>query len=259
MEEQSQGTETAVITKESTKNDNDNNIKQKQRFTIYNQDAEDFLKQQPPDSIDCIFTSPDPITSWAELMKILEILGFWCSKVLKPTGSMWVHMEDRYTDKGSLARWPALFSIEMIQRGWILRAERIWHSPVAGQNFYNDGLIIDNNRLILDHCYVFHFTWSRHDYYNSFADFGGQPCSIFTEKQEDMPANNYEVAFSLELVKQSLLMSCPNGGTVMDPFSGSGTTGAVALSMKDRNYTFIGVEKDATRVIHSTERLQKIV
>lgn len=229
-------------------------------WQIIQEDSADALQKMDDKSVDCIFTSPNPIRNLPEYYMIVSILGGLSKRVLKPNGSMWVHMEDAFNKEGSLMRWPAKFSMEMVSEYyWILRGERIWHAPVKDQNYYNEGRVIDNNRLILDHSYVFHFTTSRHDYYNSFADFGGQPCSIFTEKQRKLGPDEYATAFSTELVKQSLLMSCPQGGTVLDPFLGSGTTGAVALAMKDREYSFIGIEKDPKKVEHTTTRLENIV
>lgn len=229
-------------------------------WQIIQEDSADALQKMDDKSVDCIFTSPNPIRNLPEYYMIVSILGGLSKRVLKPNGSMWVHMEDAFNKEGSLMRWPAKFSMEMVSEYyWILRGERIWHAPVKDQNYYNEGRVIDNNRLILDHSYVFHFTTSRHDYYNSFADFGGQPCSIFTEKQRKLGPDEYATAFSTELVKQSLLMSCPQGGTVLDPFLGSGTTGAVALAMKDKEYSFIGIEKDAKKVEHTTTRLENIV
>ena len=233
-------------------------IEEESKFKILEGDAYKRLNDIPSGTVDCIFTSPDPIRVYAEFLSISLILGLACRRILKPTGSMWVHMEDAFNERGSLMRWPAKFSMEMISEyDWILRGERIWHAPVRDQNFYNEGRVIDNNRLILDHSYCFHFTNARYGYYNSFDDFGGQPCSIFTEKQRTLGPDEYATAFSMELVKQCLLMSCPQGGKVMDPFMGSGTTGAVALAMKDREYTFIGIEKDERKVFATTERLKK--
>lgn len=231
-----------------------------ERISLHHSDSKEFLKkQQPANSVDVIFTSPNPIRTYADFLDIILILGQECRRVLKPTGSMWVHMEDAYNDKGSLMRWPAKFSMEMVtEYDWVLRTERIWHAPVGDQNFYNEGRVIDNNRLILDHSYCFHFTNCRYGYYNSFDDFGGQPCSIFTEKQRVLGPDEYASAFSMELVKQSLLMSCPKGGTVMDPFMGSGTTGVVTLGMKDRGYKFIGIEKDERRATVTTQRLRNV-
>lgn len=236
------------------------------RFAIHNADSEDFLReQQPANSVDVIFTSPDPVRTYEQFIKTLLILGLQCRRVLKPTGSMWVHMEDAFNEQGSLMRWPAKFSTEMISEyDWILRAERIWHLPVGDQGWFNEGKYVDNNRLILDHSYIYHFTQARYGYYNTFEDFqdskGRRPCqicSIFTEKHLPVEPGHRGTYFSMELVKQSLLMTCPNGGTVMDPFCGTGTTGGVALSMTDKNYTFVGIEKDAQKTALIIDRLTK--
>ena len=53
-------------------------------------------------SIDCIFTSPNPIHNSEEYIETFKILAIECQRVLKPTGSMWVHMEDRFNEQGSL-------------------------------------------------------------------------------------------------------------------------------------------------------------
>lgn len=231
-----------------------------ERFHIHTGDSRDVLQNMYANSVDCIFTSPDPIRTRTQYNIVSSILGELCKRVLKPNGSMWVHMEDAFNEQGSLMRWPARFSMEMVSEYyWILRGERIWHAPVKDQDFYNEGKVIDNNRLLLDHSYIFHFTTGRYDYYNSFEDFGGQPCSIFTDKQRTLGPDEYATAFSMELVKQSLLMSCPQGGTILDPFLGSGTTGAVALAMTDRKYTFIGIESDQRKIAPTTSRLERIV
>ena len=211
----------------------------------------------PTNSVDCIFTSPSPIRKYSEFEAILEILGELCPRVLKPMGSMWVHMEDCYSDRGTLMQYPHQFSIKMVNHyKWLLRAQRIWHAPVKDQNFYNDGRIIDNNRLIMDHSYIFHFTTARYGYYNNFDELGGQPCSIFTEKQYMPPPGEWSTGFSSELIRQSLVMSCPEGGTVLDPFCGTGSTGAVTLRL---GRSFIGIENDETKITPTIERLSKIL
>jgi DNA modification methylase len=138
---------------------------------------------------------------------------------------------------------------------WILRAERIWHIPVGDSDYFNEGKIVDNNRLILDHCYVFHFTQARYGYYNSFEYLKGQPCSIFTDKLEKLDPNGFETGFSKELMKQSLLMSCPPEGKVLDPFCGSGSTGVTALSL---GMSFLGIEIDETKISKIEQRLGKV-
>lgn len=231
-----------------------------ERFELHQSDSKEFLKQYPANSVDVIFTSPNPIRTYSDYLEVMLILGQECKRILKPTGNMWVHMEDAFNEEGSLMRWPAKFSCEMVATyDWIMRGERIWHLPVGDMGYFNEGKKVDNNRLVLDHAYVYHFTNSRYGYYNNFTDFEGQPCSIFTERRSKIQGTEeYEPGFSAELVKQSLLMSCPDDGTVMDPFCGWGTTGLVALLMRDKRYKFVGIDIDGYRLITAHERLSNV-
>ena len=230
-------------------------------WTIIEGDSSNKLHDLETHSVDCIFTSPNPIRTYPDFIEILHILGEECKRVLKPEGSMWVHMEDSFNDRGSLMRWPANFTVQMVgSYDWIMRAERISHLPVGDMGFFNEGKKVDNNRLILDHCYLFHFTKKRYGYFNNFVDFNGQPCSIFTERRPLKPGTEeYEPGFPAELVKQSLLISCPDNGKILDPFSGWGTTGVVAMLMRDKQYSFIGIEIDTDRVITSKKRLAEVM
>jgi site-specific DNA-methyltransferase (adenine-specific) len=45
------------------------------------------------------------------------------------------------------------------------------------------------------------------------------------------------------LVERCLMASCPDGGLVLDPFMGSGTTGVAAIRC-DRSFGFIGIERE---------------
>lgn len=62
--------------------------------------------------------------------------------------------------------------------------------------------------------------------------------------------------FPKELVEPCVLAGCPEGGIVLDPFNGSGTTGIVALS-NNRNY--IGVELNPEYVEITKRRIDKEV
>jgi len=59
-----------------------------------------------------------------------------------------------------------------------------------------------------------------------------------------------------KLIRPCILAGCPKGGTVLDPFSGSGTTGEVAMSL-DRNY--IGIELNPEFAEHSIKKLDVIL
>lgn len=69
-------------------------------------------------------------------------------------------------------------------------------------------------------------------------------------------ANNkfaHFATFPTKLVEPCILAGCPEGGVVLDPFNGSGTTGVVALQ-NNRNY--IGVELNEEYIDITKTRLQ---
>lgn len=68
-------------------------------------------------------------------------------------------------------------------------------------------------------------------------------------------AHENEAPFPESLVEPFVLCFCPPGGTVLDPFCGSGTTLAVAAK-HDRN--FIGIDVRKSQVELSTKRLQEV-
>ena len=59
--------------------------------------------------------------------------------------------------------------------------------------------------------------------------------------------------FPEKLVEPCILAGCPEGGTVLDPFMGSGTTGVVA---KRHGRNFIGIEINPQYELLARERIQ---
>jgi site-specific DNA-methyltransferase (adenine-specific) len=59
--------------------------------------------------------------------------------------------------------------------------------------------------------------------------------------------------FPEELVTSPILAGCPEGGIVLDPFMGSGTTGVVAVKL---GRDFVGIELNDTYAKNSMERIQ---
>ena len=62
--------------------------------------------------------------------------------------------------------------------------------------------------------------------------------SVFAEHTGGFKGAHYAV-FPERLVEPCILAGCPEGGTILDPFTGSGTTGMAAKRLR-RN--FVGVE-----------------
>lgn len=112
-------------------------------------DSATVLAAIPADSVDLIVTSPPyfalrsytdggehydgQIGSEATPRAFLEAL--WtvtaeCKRVLKPSGSMWVNLGDKYSGGKSLMGLPWRYAIGCIDNlGLILRAEVVWSKP----------------------------------------------------------------------------------------------------------------------------------
>ena len=86
-------------------------------------------------------------------------------------------------------------------------------------------------------------------YYSKDANYGdeGSAARFFycpkTSKSERHNAdkNTHPTVKPVELMKYLCRLVTPKGGTVLDPFMGSGSTGMAA---KDEGFDFIGIEKD---------------
>ena len=76
--------------------------------------------------------------------------------------------------------------------------------------------------------------------------------SVWTIAPQAYPEAHF-ATFPEALVTPCVLAGCPEGGTVLDPFSGSGTTGVVALRYQ-RNY--IGIELNPEYVEMSRRRIR---
>jgi DNA modification methylase len=135
--------------------------------------------------------------------------------------------------KKSIIGIPWRVAIEMMSRKWVLRTPIIWHRDKALPESVKD-------RPRRSYEYIFMFAKDRQYFFNR------QPL-VDKEFDEDVwtimaraKANSIDTApYPDELVQRCLEIGCPNNGTVLDPFVGSGTTMRVALQSK---CTAIGIE-----------------
>lgn len=126
----------------------------------------------------------------------------------------------------SLIGIPWRVAMKLAMQGWVLRTAIIWHRENCLPEHVKD-------RPSRSYEYVYMLAKSRFYYFNK------QPL-IDQKIEEDMwtiPAkpkarNGLDTApFPDELVARCLEIGCPDGGRVLDPFSGSGTTVRVAAAM----------------------------
>ena len=144
-----------------------------------------------------------------------------------------------YRQEKQLLLVPARFAIAMQDKRWILRNDVIWHKP-------NIPPRPETDRLRLSHEHFFHFvvrpTHGRARYYYDISETEGRSNDVIT--QNVRPGDNGHTAtFPETLIRPRIRSSCPPGGTVLDPFCGTGRALAVAVASGRRA---IGIDSSAT-------------
>lgn len=66
--------------------------------------------------------------------------------------------------------------------------------------------------------------------------------SIFSGRTPQRKRNPHPTVKPIDLMRWLVRLTCPPGGVVLDPFTGSGSTGAAAV-LEGRQ--FVGVERDS--------------
>lgn len=160
--------------------------------------------------------------------------------------------------KGELVGVPWRVALALQADGWYLRSDIIWHKPNPKPESVKD-------RPTKAHEYLFLLTKRQRYYYDidalrepvtssGGASFGKQHISTegtgaqsrrlksAAERSHPLGKNKRDVwkvpvrsfkgahfaVFPKGLVRPTVLAGCPKGGTVLDPFAGSGTVGQVA-------------------------------
>ncbi len=186
---------------------------------------------------------------------------------------------------------PARFSIAMIESGWILRNEIVWHKPNCLPSSAADRFTVDFEK-------VFFFVKSRKYFFNQQLEplrdrerlerpifsskkrqkYRGVSFSAINHKTFDTSrlrmlekglrnkrsvwrigtarfAGKHFAVYPPKLIETPIKAGCPENGIVLDPFIGSGTTAVVA---KRLNRRFIGVELNRRYIKIANERLRLI-
>ncbi|GJG87420.1 hypothetical protein tb265_26010 [Gemmatimonadetes bacterium T265] len=198
----------------------------------------------------------EPFPEWyvAHLTEIFAL----AKPALKVAGSVWVNLGDTYfarwasiRDRGrqglggnprerrrvpmggycqekQLLLIPARFAIAMQDARWILRNDLIWHKPNVPPRPETD-------LLRLAHEHFFHFvhrlTQGSAKYHKYYYDLpavetaGTDVTTCYVRSGQD----GHTATFPEALITPRILSSCPPGGTVLDPFAGTGRALAVAV------------------------------
>ncbi|MBP5457235.1 MAG: site-specific DNA-methyltransferase [Paludibacteraceae bacterium] len=140
-------------------------------FKFITGDAGEVLNGFPDRCVDCCITSPPywgmrvydsggigNEDSFDEYASSLMSVFSQVKRVLKDDGSFWLNMGDRYYRK-NLVGMPWRMAIALMDDGWILRNDVIWHKRKGTQSC--------KDRLRDNHEHLFHFVKSRKYHYDA--------------------------------------------------------------------------------------------
>ena len=212
------------------------------------------LKTLPEDSIDLVYTTPSPFgyydnrdkvggeESISDYVNNLINVCNECSRVLKPTGSLFIQLGDQYQSNGLLYGIPIYFENKMRGEGWALNDRLIWHrtETLPLKKKYEDKGFLKNYE------FIFHFV-HKDFYFNTNSKY--IKTSVHSYPLGDSYySNEFDSGLPEQLSRIIIDSSCPPNGTVLDPLAGSGKLGVVAKKM-DRNAILIDIDPEVCNLM----------
>jgi len=196
-------------------------------------------------------------------------------RILKPEGTLWLNLGDSYCAgsrksnvgqtmhegdertlptqmrnqasgslKGKdLVGIPWKVALALREAGWWLRQDIIWAKPNCMPESVKD-------RCTKNHEYMFLLTKSAHYYFDHEAIKEGEnkrnKRSVWWVSPKPFAEAHFAV-FPIDLIEPCVLAGSPVGGTVFDPFGGSGTT-AIAAIKHGRNAILTELSPDYVKI-----------
>lgn len=253
---------------------------QKDNFVLYNADCLEILKQLPENSIDMIFADPPYNLSnggfsvhagrrvsvnkgeWDKSKGFKDDYGFhykWleaCRKVLKPSGTIWV--------SGTYhSIYQCGHAIQAL--GYHVLNDIAWFKPSASPNLSCRFFTASHETLIWARKekkarHIFNYEPMKEG--NWPEDFIKKPhkqmrsvWAIGTPKPEEKTFGKHPTQKPLDLLKRIVLASTNKGNIILDPFTGSSTTGLAAVLF---NRKFVGIDTEKKYLELSKKRFNQL-
>lgn len=195
-------------------------------------------------------------------------------RILKDTGTVWINLGDTYSTKSggfadgdknqskvakytkgmvvnqpgnlppkSLLMIPHRFAIGCYNRGWTIRNDIVWAKKNAMPESVED-------RFSKKHEYFFFMTKKPTGYYFDLESVKDQQISSSGKKNPgdvadfwDIPTrpstDDHYAAYNTNLIDKPIISGCPEGGVVLDPFAGTGTT---LIRARELCRQYVGIE-----------------
>ena len=249
-------------------------------FVLYNGDSLNLLKELPENSIDMIFADPPYNLSnggftvhagrmvsvnkgdWDKsngFAKDYEFHYKWmeaCKRVLKPHGTLWVSG----TYHSIYQCGHALQSL-----GYHILNDISWFKPNASPNLSCRYFTASHETLIWARKdkkakHIFHYSLMKNGNWpeDQLKKPGLQMRSVWamgTPKPEEKKFGKHPTQKPIDLLKRIVLASTNEGDVVLDPFTGSSTTGLVSII---NNRKFIGIDTEKEYLDLSIKRFNEM-
>lgn len=255
---------------------------QDEHMTLYHGRALDVTRATPDGSVDCVVTSPPYFglrdyghedqygteETPGEYIGSMVDLYHEVRRVLTDDGTFWLNVGDSYGHRKNLLGIPWRVALALQDDGWTLRNDIIWSKPNAMPESVTD-------RLANRHEHLFLFTKSPRYWFDldpirephtsspsraganalrgqkairksgpnsgQYSEGGRNPGDVWDIATRPFPGAHF-ATFPEELPRRCIASGCKPGGVVLDPCSGSGTTGAAAQALGRR---YIGIDINA--------------
>lgn len=251
---------------------------QKDNLVLYQADCLKIAEQLPENSIDMIFADPPYNLSnggftvhagrrvsvnkgdWDKSKGLKSDFEFhlaWikaCKKVLRPDGTIWI--------SGTYhSIYQCGFALQMA--GYKILNDIVWFKPNASPNLSGRYFTASHETLIWARKdpkgkHTFNYQLMKNG--NWREDFLKKPEKqmrsvwvIGTPQREEKVFGKHPTQKPIELLKRVVLASTKEGDIILDPFTGSSTTGVVAI-LNDRK--FIGIDTEKKYLDLSIKRLE---
>jgi len=249
----------------------------KENFVLYNADCLKILEQLPENSIDMIFADPPYFLSSGTFTcqngKMVSVKkGNWdlsngtkknfefhlkwikaCRRVLKPDGTIWIS-----------GTYHSIYECGFALQGVGLKIlnDIIWYKPNASPNLSCRYFTASHETLLWARKdkkgkHTFNYEWMKNKSWpeDFFKKENTQMRSVWhipenediwvinTPKPQEKKFGKHPTQKPLELLRRIVLASSNKGDIILDPFTGSSTTGLAAV-MNDRKFIGIDIEKE---------------
>lgn len=255
-------------------------VYEKDDVTLFQGDCIDILNKAAPESADMIFADPPYMLSnggitcqsgkvvsvnkgkWDKSKGLEDDFNFhtnWinaCKRVLKPAGTIWIS-----------GTYHSIYICGFIlqKAGFKILNDICWFKPNASPNMSCRYFTASHETLLWakknnNSKHVFNYDIMKNSDWNE--DFIKKPkkqmrsvWAIGTPKSHEKIFGKHPTQKPLELLRRIILASTRKGDLILDPFTGSSTTGIMALEL---NRKFIGIDIEKEYLDLSIKRFEQI-